>query len=36
MDVETNNGADSDREDFSAPVKRRRKMVLIDDEDDED
>lgn len=28
--------ADSDREDISAPVKRRRKMVLIDEEEDED
>ncbi|XP_036958172.1 protein timeless homolog [Acanthopagrus latus] len=27
---------DSDREDISAPVKRRRKMVLIDEEEDED
>ena len=34
MDIETN--GDSDKEDISAPVKRRRKMVLSDDEDDED
>lgn len=27
---------DSDREDISALVKRRRKMVLIDEEEDED
>ncbi|XP_068576623.1 protein timeless homolog [Cebidichthys violaceus] len=36
MDVETNGDADSDREDISAPVKRRRRLVLIDEEDDED
>lgn len=36
MDMETNGDADSDREDISAPVKRRRKLVLIDEEDDED
>ncbi|MEQ2247676.1 hypothetical protein ILYODFUR_011628 [Ilyodon furcidens] len=36
MDVDTSKDADSDREDFSARVKRRRKMVLIDDEEDED
>ncbi|XP_008305173.1 protein timeless homolog [Stegastes partitus] len=36
MDMEANGDADSDREDISAPVKRRRKMVLIDEEDDED
>lgn len=36
MDIETNGDADSDKEDISAPVKRRRKMVLSDDEDDED
>lgn len=35
-DMDTNGYADSDREDISAPVKRRRKMVLIDEEDDED
>ncbi|XP_070815087.1 protein timeless homolog [Chaetodon trifascialis] len=34
--MDTNGDADSDREDISAPVKRRRKMVLIDEEDDED
>ncbi|KAM8916833.1 protein timeless homolog isoform 2-T5 [Spinachia spinachia] len=31
--METNDDPDSDREDISAPVKRRRKLVLIDDED---
>lgn len=36
MVVDTNGDADSDREDISAPVKRRRKMVLIDEEEDED
>ncbi|XP_029288140.1 protein timeless homolog isoform X2 [Cottoperca gobio] len=36
MEIETNVDADSDEEDISAPVKRRRKMVLIDEEDDED
>lgn len=36
MDVDTNKDADSDTEDFSAPVKRRRKMAVIDDEEDED
>uniref|UniRef100_A0A8C4EBT3 Timeless circadian clock n=1 Tax=Dicentrarchus labrax TaxID=13489 RepID=A0A8C4EBT3_DICLA len=36
VDMDTNGDADSDREDISAPVKRRRKMVLIDEEDDED
>lgn len=36
MHVETNGDADSDEEDVSAPVKRRRKMVLIDEEEDED
>ncbi|XP_072238481.1 protein timeless homolog [Leuresthes tenuis] len=35
-DVDTNGDADSDREDISAPVKRRRKMVLIDEEEEED
>ncbi|XP_075967143.1 protein timeless homolog [Anarhichas minor] len=35
-DVETNGDSDSDGEDISAPVKRRRKLVLIDEEDDED
>lgn len=35
-DMDTNGYADSDREDISAPVKRRRKMVLIDEEEDED
>ncbi|XP_077430507.1 protein timeless homolog isoform X2 [Vanacampus margaritifer] len=35
MDMVANGDADSDEEDISAPVKRRRKMVLID-EDDED
>uniref|UniRef100_A0A7N6AA24 Timeless circadian clock n=1 Tax=Anabas testudineus TaxID=64144 RepID=A0A7N6AA24_ANATE len=35
MEANTNSDADSDREDISAPVKRRRKMVLIDDEEDE-
>lgn len=35
-DVDTNGDAESDREDISAPVKRRRKMVLIDEEEDED
>lgn len=34
-DPDTNGDADSDGEDISAPVKRRRKMLLID-EDDED
>lgn len=33
MDTRTNGDADSDEEDVSAPVKRRRKMVLIDEED---
>lgn len=36
VDMETNGDADSDTEDISAPVKRRRKMVLIDEEEDED
>ncbi|KAM4740614.1 protein timeless homolog [Anableps anableps] len=36
MDVDTNKDADSDREDFSAPVKRRRKMAVIDDEEDDE
>ncbi|XP_076012500.1 protein timeless homolog [Genypterus blacodes] len=36
MDVDKNDDADSDGEDISVPVKRRRKMVLIDEEDDED
>lgn len=36
MDLHKNDEADSDKEDISAPVKRRRKMVLIDDEEDED
>ncbi|XP_060898705.1 protein timeless homolog [Labrus mixtus] len=36
MDTETNGAAESDGEDVSVPVKRRRKMVLIDDEEDED
>lgn len=36
MDVSKNGDAYSDGEDISAPVKRRRKMVLIDDEEDED
>lgn len=36
MDMDTNGDAESDREDTSAPVKRRRKMVLIDEEEDED
>lgn len=36
MDVNTNTDVDSDREDISAPVKRRRKMFLIDEEEDED
>ncbi|XP_031707540.1 protein timeless homolog [Anarrhichthys ocellatus] len=36
VDVETNGDSDSDGEDISAPVKRRRKLVLIDEEDDED
>lgn len=35
-DVHANGDADSDTEDISAPVKRRRKMVLIDEEEDED
>ncbi|XP_037106889.1 protein timeless homolog [Syngnathus acus] len=35
MDMNRNADADSDEEDISAPVKRRRKMVIID-EDDED
>lgn len=35
MNVETNGDVDSDKEDISAPVKRRRKMVLIDEEDDD-
>lgn len=29
-------GADSDGEGVSAPVKRRRKMVLIDEDEEED
>ncbi|KAM9859043.1 protein timeless homolog [Aulostomus maculatus] len=36
MDLDENGQADSDQEDISAPVKRRRKMVLIDEEEDED
>ncbi|KAF7659770.1 hypothetical protein LDENG_00293260 [Lucifuga dentata] len=36
MNVDKNGDADSDGEDISAPVKRRRKMVLIDEEEDED
>lgn len=36
MDLDKNDDADSDKEDISAPVKRRRKMVLIDEEEDED
>ncbi|KAG7494069.1 hypothetical protein JOB18_022312 [Solea senegalensis] len=36
MDMDANSDADSDGGDVSAPVKRRRKMVLIDEEDDED
>nr|XP_040060024.1 protein timeless homolog [Gasterosteus aculeatus aculeatus] len=32
--METNDGPDSDREDISAPVKRRRKLVLIDEDED--
>ncbi len=36
VDLDTNGDADSDREDISAPVKRRRKMALIDEEEDED
>ncbi|XP_067361897.1 protein timeless homolog isoform X2 [Channa argus] len=35
-DVNTNSDAGSDNEDVSIPVKRRRKMVLIDEEDEED
>ncbi|XP_075880602.1 protein timeless homolog [Nelusetta ayraudi] len=34
--LDGNNDADSDGEDVSAPVKRRRKMVLIDEDEDED
>lgn len=33
--TELNGNADSDGEDISAPLKRRRKILLID-EDDED
>lgn len=36
MDLDIKGDADSDKEDISAPVKRRRKMVLIDEEEDED
>ncbi|XP_041810602.1 protein timeless homolog [Chelmon rostratus] len=36
VDMDTNGDADSDREDIAAPVKRRRKMALIDEEEDED
>lgn len=36
LHMDTNGDADSDTEDISAPVKRRRKMVLIDEEEDED
>ncbi|XP_029007427.1 protein timeless homolog [Betta splendens] len=36
IDVNANSDADSDGEDIAAPVKRRRKMVLIDEEGDED
>lgn len=36
VDMDTKDDADSDRDDLSAPVKRRRKMVLIDEEEDED
>ncbi|XP_034022725.1 protein timeless homolog [Thalassophryne amazonica] len=34
MDVGNGGDADSDTEDVSAPVKRRRKMVLIDEDED--
>uniref|UniRef100_A0A8D3DH14 Timeless circadian clock n=1 Tax=Scophthalmus maximus TaxID=52904 RepID=A0A8D3DH14_SCOMX len=35
-EMDAHSDADSDRVDISAPVKRRRKMVLIDEEEDED
>nr|XP_019942307.1 PREDICTED: protein timeless homolog isoform X2 [Paralichthys olivaceus] len=34
MDMDTKSDADSEQEDISAPVKRRRKMVLIDEDED--
>ncbi|KAM9408632.1 protein timeless homolog [Pholidichthys leucotaenia] len=36
MNTDTNGDLDSDGEDISAPVKRRRKMALIDEEEEED
>ncbi|XP_061840732.1 protein timeless homolog [Nerophis lumbriciformis] len=36
INLDTHSDADSDQEDISAPVKRRRKMVFIDGEDDDD
>uniref|UniRef100_A0A673BF00 Timeless circadian clock n=1 Tax=Sphaeramia orbicularis TaxID=375764 RepID=A0A673BF00_9TELE len=36
MAMDTSGDIDSDGEDISAPVKRKRKMVLIDEEDDEE
>ncbi|XP_061641698.1 protein timeless homolog [Phyllopteryx taeniolatus] len=36
LEMGTNGEADSEEENISAPVKRRRKMVLIDEEEDED
>lgn len=35
MEVDTNADADSDQEDVTAPVKRRRKMVLIVEEEED-
>uniref|UniRef100_A0A3Q3VI65 Timeless circadian clock n=1 Tax=Mola mola TaxID=94237 RepID=A0A3Q3VI65_MOLML len=34
-DVDTKSAADSDGEDIAAPVKRRRKILLIDEEDED-
>ncbi|XP_068171410.1 protein timeless homolog isoform X2 [Antennarius striatus] len=36
VDMDTNSDAHSDGDEISAPVKRRRKMVLIDEVEDED
>lgn len=36
MDMNSNSDADSERDDIGAPVKRRRKMVVIDEDGDED
>lgn len=34
MDLEAKGDANSDEDDVSAPVKRRRKMALIDEDED--